>query len=908
PLSSESSLRLALVELRPEMAGSTDELWRAAERRLFESWPAVGLDECVALRDRLWFGRGSSDTLQNQAFPLTDYLRALAADSLELRGGVAVPSARPEVQETFGDASDVRRRTAWRWLSFALPPDLLLAALAGERAGPVSVETLQPVISRHLADHGFAETHLHLGAAVDFPRLWVLAHWELLQTSCKPRAFCSPGAELREGMDLGPWLLRAFLARHLLASFLGAGLPRSEDEEFARFLNRHEGDLGDLLGASALATLVTALRELECGSLEPGGPVPSRPEHSALRSIYRRLVGRPRKLPHRPEELWSTDPIAPLARRSVDHGGTPETWFVTRALRHIDDNPKDRYFARLFWQVTRVRCLLYRHVVQRPLTPGLQWFLRSFDRMKPARRSANDRFKMECALELSGGGKGLRSLEIRTSPEPTLNGTANLVRSAEAAQANSPRPAGGRLESPLLKRISRELAGTEDRGPDRPEIGLVLHFPRDRGGEWSKGRPEAHWRGSHADPLPRTWARKKQPNSAGYRYSSFYRSQRRKARALSRYLLSFPGSLGVIRGLDLCADETGVPTWVLAPLLRHVRDAGLAASAALQTDFGVGIPPLRSTIHAGEDFIHLSTGLRQIDQSIDRFQLGSGDRIGHAIALGVDAQEWAARAGRLAMPREDRLFDLVWEWRRHTGGDRVPAGRIETVRREVARLSEDMFGEPMDPSALASMEDMLHNELGLRLLGFPTGPVPCERPGPRESVRTRKGDEEAFDLALRFLTSATAFTNGRQTILVEPKEEGEVLRALQDDLRRKVGMLGLTVEVNPSSNLLIGHLGEMDRHPLWRLRPVRPDGDLKPLSLCIGSDDPITFATCLLEEYQLLHDALLGSGHSEADAHRWIDDVRRRGLDGRFTVAVDGRGPELGPWRLGAGPAIQPPP
>ena len=78
-------------------------------------------------------------------------------------------------------------------------------------------------------------------------------------------------------------------------------------------------------------------------------------------------------------------------------------------------------FAHLFWQVIRVRCLLYRHLVQRPLTPGLQWFVRSFSRIRPLRQSLTDKVSISAALRQSGSGKGLKSLEVRVGTEESVS-------------------------------------------------------------------------------------------------------------------------------------------------------------------------------------------------------------------------------------------------------------------------------------------------------------------------------------------------------------------------------------------------------------------------------------------------------------------------------------------------------
>ncbi|MGH8628061.1 MAG: hypothetical protein ACREYC_23280, partial [Gammaproteobacteria bacterium] len=133
------------------------------------------------------------------------------------------------------------------------------------------------------------------------------------------------------------------------------------------------------------------------------------------------------------------------------------------------------------------------------------------------------------------------------------------------------------------------------------------------------------------------------------------------------------------------------------------------------------------------------------------------------------------------------------------------------------------------------------------------------------------------------LTDRSVFMKGRALEWIDPGPEAGA--GLQATVRRALGQRGITVEVNPSSNLLIADLGDLAQHPLWRLNP--PPGveiDAPPVSICIGSDDPLTFATNLPEEYQWLLDALMLAGCSEEQARKWLDRVRETGLENRFTV------------------------
>jgi hypothetical protein len=52
----------------------------------------------------------------------------------------------------------------------------------------------------------------------------------------------------------------------------------------------------------------------------------------------------------------------------------------------------------------------------------------------------------------------------------------------------------------------------------------------------------------------------------------------------------------------------------------------------------------------------------------------------------------------------------------------------------------------------------------------------------------------------------------------------------------------------------------------------------------LGDDDPITFASCLPDEFCHMYHALIRRGIAAADALQWLDTLRRNGLRARFTL------------------------
>ena len=135
----------------------------------------------------------------------------------------------------------------------------------------------------------------------------------------------------------------------------------------------------------------------------------------------------------------------------------------------------------------------------------------------------------------------------------------------------------------------------------------------------------------------------------------------------------------------------------------------------------------------------------------------------------------------------------------------------------------------------------------------------------------------------RYMTSSGVYRRCREVIWVEAADDHDAVTELQRLVRNRYASTGITIEVNPISNLMVGDLTDLTGHPLWRLAPGLGDEFGATLRMCVGSDDPLPFATNLPEEYQFLYDSLLLAGQSHAAARRWIDQIRETGMESRFT-------------------------
>jgi hypothetical protein len=830
PLASISAFNLGIVALSRDAVGVLDtgptkKLAEALEEHLRVRSAGMSLEVSRQLRDAAWFPP------ERSRVPLGEHLSRLAARYLQHSGHrVALR----------GDGDPAAHAICWRWLSLALPPDLLVAALAAHQSFEPPDDSVQIVTPRlaEMLRRPCAETHLHVGAAVPFGLLWAArmrAMADETSLSLKTWAGTPPFGGTKQFRAM---LLSGAIVRLLLVSFLRRREELGATENFDLFRDTKLGAIAERvpwgLGAhEARRGLLHALGHLEG---RPGAPQVER-----TRRLYQALAGRATTLNRSPslEAIVNGDPLSGWlpTREGV---ALPETRFASRAMRYLaNEGRADRGFALQFWQYQRIRCLTYRFLVEEPGTAGLDWFTRHYARVSPL-RSTLKQLTYASALRLQSKDLSLAALEARTSPASRWTEVRDEVRDfAEQATRFTPSPAR-----------------------ERPEVGLVLHFIK----EWEQTIPRR--RRLHADPRQMAF---------GCRFGSWFHERSRQAMAIETALDNHPELLLVLRGVDAANVELAVPTWPLVPLFAQVRRASCRASARLariRPEWEAS--PMRVTIHAGEDFRRLVEGLRRIHEPIEFGILQVGDRIGHGVALGEDPHRWKDSAHLISQPAEERLDDLLWELTRYRRAE-IPAdtGRLEFVRAEATRIGRMIYAgeERVDLDDLVEARQIRHRPDALTHVGYPF-------------LRERKL-RGASGLFYAYLTDAGVFERGQRPEAVRVDDtEVAMLCAAQKWLRKKLGQMEITVESNPSSNLLIADYLGLDEHPAFRFQPLGnmpvPEGG--PVMVSLNTDNPVTFASTLADEFAHVYFALLARGVSADEALAWLDRARQNGHGSRFTL------------------------
>ncbi|MBI4575556.1 MAG: hypothetical protein HY722_04760 [Planctomycetes bacterium] len=826
----------------------TQSLWDGLEEYL-RTRSGSSLEVLRRSRDAVWFG-GETSTEVGLHRVLAHLARGGDAD--RPGNGLVFYGGRVGIGDFRGrDPAEAAER--WRWISFVLPHDTLIAACgASEGLSPTAdrVSLAGGPVQNLLRDStGVTEAHLHVAAAPPFEAVWARL-MARIGHDAPPKDKLERGVTTDMPFDQSRAFVRylalAGLVRLVLARFLQAERAGA-CRDFSAF---HRSDLRRLCQDTVHARRVRgALR-----AIQGGARFLTLPE---VQATYRQMIpttpsARP---PDTRRDLAAADPLA--ADGFGGRGVFPETGFLARAMGYLyaceRRGSADGAFEAVFWQYVRVRCRTFRFLTEVPGTAGFEWFRRHFSRVAAFKMGLDERGQVCAVLDLESAGCNLRSLEVRMTPESEWDKVRNQIRAVPRAM----KAWGG---EPGAKGCA-----------NLPEAGVVFHLVKD---EFAHEKQQVSL---HADPRSSDW-----------RFGRLAQAWRAQANALATAVRKHPELLVFARGGDVCNLELSVPTWVVVPFFEGLREASREASRMLDRQ-GERIDPFRFTLHVGEDYRRLVEGLRRIHEAIEFGLIREGDRVGHAIALGVDPAAWASVHGQgVRQPREERLDDLLWELDRYVCQDareRVAdaTGRQGPVAAEALRLAQTIYGDTAPLiTDLVDARRVRHDMAFLRRIGFP-GPPARWLHGVQGGVVGRRAQR----LTLLYLTDRAVFARGQEPIEIRVEDrEPDMLAAMQQHLRRRMAALDVTVECNPSSNLLIGGLGGLDDHPVFRFQPEPggrlPEGPVVPVAF--GDDNPITFNTCLPEECVHLYHALVRRGAGAQEAQEWLDRVQTNAWRARFTL------------------------
>lgn len=416
-----------------------------------------------------------------------------------------------------------------------------------------------------------------------------------------------------------------------------------------------------------------------------------------------------------------------------------------------------------------------------------------------------------------------------------------------------------------------------------------------------------------------------------------------QACAIARFREKYPHEAKRLKGIDACAKEIGCRPEVFSQTYRYLRNHIVyRADSKYWTPNGEEryekINQLSMTYHIGEDYLDIIDGLRAIDEAVCFLRLNCGARMGHALALGVNVEEYyAIKKYKILISQQDYLDNLVWVYYKIKDfGLKGYEDLLLFIEQEYNKYFRTIYGnfvcdfyfesvintarEFFEKESERVVEGYCNSHFYFRISEYYSawklrGDNPecyingyfkelddisewnrfsVNREYPRD-YRIRYNPECAYLYHL-YHYCGKAKEEGEKVIEVHVKHQlVQCVKEIQTEMKKWIAKLGIGIEINPSSNYLIGPFSRYDKHPVFEFYNLGLTTSWKELEecpqipVCVNTDDQGIFATYLENEYALLALALEKTKDEKGEnkynrmlIYQWIDNVRKLGVNLSF--------------------------
>ena len=331
----------------------------------------------------------------------------------------------------------------------------------------------------------------------------------------------------------------------------------------------------------------------------------------------------------------------------------------------------------------------------------------------------------------------------------------------------------------------------------------------------------------------------------------------------------------ILTGVDAAANELEAPPEVFGSLYRFCRYHGIQ----------------NFTYHAGEDFEHLLSGIRAVYDAVTLLDLKSGDRIGHATAIGICPSLWLDVMPEHIYISKGEWLDNLLFLRKITlsgFGESLPLADIEYKIRE---LSASIYDTQVPLEILQSAfkyrnlsPDVVNDFLESDCLSY-TGWLNEEAnlvksikdKGVLEHLKISWYDDEVLKKKEEFIEVEL---NGISS---------SILINTQQYVQKLIADKQVVIETLPTSNVRISHYDSVAKHHVFRwlgLPERKLSGDFDML-IALGSDDPGIFATDMRNEFYHLFCTLCHKYNcSPHEALAYVSRLNENGRIYRFDNKV----------------------
>ena len=306
-------------------------------------------------------------------------------------------------------------------------------------------------------------------------------------------------------------------------------------------------------------------------------------------------------------------------------------------------------------------------------------------------------------------------------------------------------------------------------------------------------------------------------------------------------------------------------------------------------------PKLNFTYHAGEDFSTIANGVRSVYEAVNFLGYRRGDRIGHAIALGIDVKTSARRKrNEIFTTQQEYVDDIAWLYYMissyHKGKTEISVYLENEFKRNLVSLFNGIdIGYFSIVNYINSM--MLRSDNGVMLLErFLDTKFSLKNEedflfNNSNSHNNAIKDMLAVNLTIQYFYNEQLNENGQAVHNELDLDERyiESVELAQQSVKKIVVDKGIAIEVNPSSNKKISSTKRFNELPLLKFNHfgLNFEDNSPNIPVSINTDDSAIFQSNLSNEYALVLAALCRDYEPES-AYAYIEYLRRSSMQQCF--------------------------
>lgn len=310
-----------------------------------------------------------------------------------------------------------------------------------------------------------------------------------------------------------------------------------------------------------------------------------------------------------------------------------------------------------------------------------------------------------------------------------------------------------------------------------------------------------------------------------------------------------------IVGVDVAGSEMNCRPEVFAHLCRYCRRKGM----------------YQFTYHVGEDFYDLVDGIRAIEEVIRFFRMDKKCRLGHCLALGMNAKAYyKSRHQTVIMPKQILLDNAVWLLMFAKGHGIEMSVRMRTL---LTNMAERLYRE----IGYEHPYDMVHYYGSMLMRGdevkeFETTFADWYATKDDDCISQDFRNDQMYEkLKNAYFTNNNIYRKAflEKEVFKVPVGFHHLIKKVQQKMIVLVDSKVGCVECNPTSNLRIGHLDRYEALPLYRFAKLSGVAR-NQLDAVVSTDDKGIFETSLSRELSLVAVALMKQRYGE-NRRKWGD-------------------------------------